>query len=75
MTAHLQEVAMFERVSMAGDFVLALQVSADRAARTGLRLTRVGTDGDQDLVVSGEKVNTWSDNESWEIRTPAAGLP
>ena len=66
-------------VRIDGDFVLALQASADRATRAGFHLTLVGSDGSDDLTISGEKVNTWSDNESWEFQTPSGtvlrGLP
>jgi hypothetical protein len=62
-----------------GDFVLALQASADRATRAGFRLTLVGSDVSDDVTISGQKVNTWSDNESWEFQTPSGtvlrGLP
>ncbi len=62
-----------------GDFVLALQASADRATRAGFRLTLVGSDGADDLTISAQKVNTWSDNESWKFQTPSGtvlrGLP
>jgi hypothetical protein len=51
----------------------------DRATPAGFTLTVVGTGGDNDLKISAAKMHTWSDNESWEFRTPAGtvlkGLP
>jgi hypothetical protein len=66
-------------IAIDGDFVLRLQVSVDRAARGGFALSLVGRGGGNDISISAAKINTWSDNESWEIRTPAGtflkGLP
>ncbi len=66
-------------VSIKGDFTLALQASADPTNRAEFALTLVGTNGGDDLTIFGQKINTWSDNESWEIRTRSGtvlkGLP
>jgi hypothetical protein len=61
-------------ISIDGDFKLALQTSADREVRSGFALTLVGAEGFDDLTIYGEKINTWSDNESWQIRTPAGDV-
>jgi hypothetical protein len=61
-------------ISIEGDFVLRLHAFADRASRAGFILILVGANGGDDLTIVGEKVNTWSDNESWEFRTPAGTL-
>ena len=66
-------------VSIEGDFTLALHASADPTKRAEFALTLVGTNGGNDVSIFGQKINTWSDNESWEIRTPSGtvlkGLP
>ena len=58
-------------VAIDGDFVLALQVAVGRAAPAGFRLTLVGSGGGNDLTIAGQKIATWSDNETWELQTPA----
>jgi serine/threonine protein kinase len=61
-------------VAIAGDFALSLGASVDRATRAGFELTLVGADGGSDLTVTAIKASTWSDNESWEVRTPAGSV-
>jgi serine/threonine-protein kinase len=61
-------------ISIEVDFVLRLYASADRASRASFVITLVGANGGDDLTIVGEKVNTWSDNESWQFRTPAGTL-
>jgi hypothetical protein len=66
-------------VTLDGDFALALKVLADRAASGSFQLTLVGSGGSDDLVISAQKTNSWSDNESWEFHTQTGtvvrGLP
>ncbi len=66
-------------ILVAGDFILKLNVSAHPAERSGFALNLIGEGGGADLRIIATKTNTWSDNETWEIGTPAGttrkGLP
>ncbi len=74
-----RQVIERRNVVVDGDFTLRLTLAADPTKRSTFRLTLVGNDAGSDLSVSGTRQYTWSDNETWIIRTPAGlitrGLP